>query len=117
MALLLLLTAAGELLLWGVFSEYKGKAHLAVPVFFLLLYAVPLAFVAQPAETKQFIKQLMVFKSLKMFLSIGALLAFCLLLREQATAVLVNFLVYSLVMIVVENIYVLGVKKKLTKNA
>ena len=59
----------------------------------------------------------MIFKSLKMFLSIGALLAFCLLLKEQATAVLVNFLVYSLVMIVVENIYVLNIKKKMSKSA
>ena len=116
-ALLLLMTAAGELLSWGVFAEYTGKAHLAVPLFFLLLYAVPVAVVAQPTDAKQFIQQLLIFKSVKMVVSIGALLGLCLLVKEQATAVLVSFLIYSLVMIVAENVYVFNIKKKISKSA
>ena len=115
-ALLLLMTVAGEVLLGVLFQGYAGKAHLAVPVFFLALYAIPVAVIAQPADAKQFIKQFMVFKTLKMVISIGALLAMCFLFREQATVVLVTFLVYSFVMMVVENVYVFGLKKKIKDN-
>ena len=114
--MLLLMTVAGEVLLGVLFPGYAGKAHLAVPVFYLLLYAVPVAVMAQPADAKRFIKQFMVFKSLKMVLSIGALLAMCFLFREQATVVLVIFLIYTFAMMVVENIYVFDLKKKITKN-
>lgn len=116
LALLLLMAVAGEVLLGVLFQGYAGKAHLAVPVFFLALYAIPVAVIAQPADAKQFIKQFMVFKTLKMVISIGALLAMCFLFREQATVVLVTFLVYSFVMMVVENVYVFGLKKKITDN-
>ena len=116
LALLLLMAVAGEVLLGVLFQGYAGKAHLAVPVFFLALYAIPVAVIAQPADAKQFIKQFMVFKTLKMVLSIGALLVMCFLFREQATVVLVTFLVYSFVMMVVENVYVFGLKKKITDN-
>lgn len=116
LALLLLMAVAGEVLLGVLFQGYAGKAHLAVPVFFLALYAIPVAVIAQPADAKQFIKQFMVFKTLKMVLSIGALLAMCFLFREQATVVLVTFLVYSFVMMVVENVYVFGLKKKIADN-
>ena len=115
-ALLLLMTVAGEVLLGVLFPGYVGKAHLAVPLFFLLLYAVPVAVMAQPADAKLFIKQFMVFKTLKMILSLGALLAMCFLFREQATVVLVIFLIYTFAMMVVENIYVFDLKKKITKN-
>lgn len=116
LALLLLMAVAGEVLLGVLFQGYAGKAHLAVPVFFLALYAIPVAVIAQPADAKQFIKQFMVFKTLKLVLSIGALLAMCFLFREQATVVLVTFLVYSFVMMLVENVYVFGLKKKITDN-
>ena len=115
-AMLLLMTVAGEVLLGVLFPGYAGKAHLAVPVFYLLLYAVPVAVMAQPADAKRFIKQFMVFKSLKMVLSIGALLAMCFLFREQATVVLVIFLIYTFAMMVVENIYVFRLKKRVIKN-
>ena len=115
-ALLLLMTVAGEVLLGVLFPGYAGKAHLAVPVFFLALYAVPLVVMAQPADAKQFIKQFMVFKSLKLILSLGALLAMCLIFREQATGVLVSFLIYSFAMMFVENMYVFDLKKRIVKN-
>ena len=114
--MLLLMTVAGEVLLGVLFPGYVGKVHLAVPLFFLLLYAVPVAVMAQPAEAKLFIKQFMVFKTLKMILSLGALLAMCFLFREQATGVLVTFLIYTFAMMVVENIYMFDLKKRITKN-
>lgn len=115
-AMLLLMTVAGEVLLGVLFPGYVGKAHLAVPLFYLALYAVPVALMAQPGDAKQFIKQFMVFKSLKMVLSMGALLAMCYFFREQATVVLVSFLIYTFAMMVVENIYVFDLKKRMTKN-
>ena len=114
--MLLLMTVVGEVLLGVLFPGYVGNAHLAVPLFYLALYAVPIALMAQPGDTKQFIKQFMVFKSLKMVLSIGALLAMCCFFREQATGVLVNFLIYTFAMMVVENLYVFELKKRMTKN-
>ena len=115
-ALLLLMTVAGEVLLGVLFPGYVGRAHMAVPLFYLALYAVPVALMAQPGDAKQFIKQFMVFKSLKMVLSMGALLAMCYFFREQATVVLVSFLIYTFAMMVVENIYVFDLKKRMTKN-
>ena len=57
--MLLLMTVAGEVLLGLLFPGYVGKAHLAVPLFYLALYAVPVALMAQPGDAKQFIKQFM----------------------------------------------------------
>ena len=115
-AMLLLMTVAGEVVLGVLFPEYAGKAHLLVPLFFMALYAVPFAVMAQPADAKQFIRQFMVFKSMKLILSLAALLAMCLIFREQATGVLVTFLIYTFAMMVVENIYVFRLKKRVIKN-
>lgn len=115
-AMLLLMTVAGEVVLGVLFPEYAGKAHLLVPLFFMALYAVPFAVMAQPADAKQFIRQFMVFKSMKLILSLAALLAMCFIFREQATGVLVTFLIYTFAMMVVENIYVFRLKKRVIKN-
>ena len=110
--LLLLMTVAGELLLGVLFPGYVGKAHLVVPLLFLALYATPVAVMEQPADSKQFVKQFMVFKSLKLIVSLAALLVMCFVFKGQATGVLVNFLIYFFAMSVVESVYVLNLKKK-----
>jgi hypothetical protein len=115
-AMLLLMTVAGEVVLGVLFPAYAGKAHLLVPLFFMALYAVPFAVMEQPADAKQFIRQFMVFKSMKLILSLAALLAMCFIFREQATGVLVTFLIYTFAMMVVENIYVFRLKKRVIKN-
>ena len=58
----------------------------------------------------------MIFKSLKLVLSLGALLAMVFIFKQQAVGVLVNFLIYSFAMLVIENVYVLNLKKKIVKN-
>lgn len=116
LGLMLMLTVAGELLLSILFDGYAGKAHLLVPVFFFALYALPVAITAQPVDSRHFLQQYMVFKGLKLFVSLGALVAFGFAFKEQVVGVFVNFLIYSLVMIVVENIYVLNLKKKIAKG-
>ena len=115
-ALLFLLTVTGELLLAVVFEEYSGKAHLVVPLFFLALYAVPLGIATPSADSKHFIRQYLIFKTVKLLLSLGAIVVLGFGFKEQATGVLVNFLIYSLLMLVVENIYVLNLKNKLAKR-
>ena len=117
LVLLLLMTVAGELLLGVLFPGYAGKAHLAVPAFFFTLYAVLVAVIDQPVDSKHFVKQYLVFKSLKLVLSLCSLLAMCFIFREQVTGVLVNFLIYCLVLLVVENAYVLNLKNKILKGA
>ena len=116
-AMLLLMTVAGEVVLGVLFPGYVGKAHLAVPLLFLALYAVPVAVMASPADTKHFVKQYFIFKSFKLLLSFGALLAMCFIFKEQTTGVLINFLVYCLVMLVVENVFVLKLKNKINISA
>ena len=114
-ALLLLMALAGELLLGVFFPGYMGKAHLVVPPFFFVLYAVALGVAARPTDAKHFVKQYMTFKTVKLMTLLVAILAFGFLFREQAKGVLVNFLIYSLVMIVVENMYVLYNKKRIAR--
>lgn len=113
--LLLLMTIAGELLLRVIFPGYVGKAHLVAPPFFFVLYTVALVVVAQPTDVKHFVKQYMAFKTIKLMTLLVAMLAFGFLFREQAKGVLVNFLIYSLVMIVVENAFVLYNKKRMAQ--
>ena len=116
LALLLLMAVAGEVLLGVLLQGYAGKAHLAVPLFFLALYAIPVAVMSEPADAKQFIKQFMIFKSLKLLLSIAALFGLCFFYKEQTIVVLVTFIIYNFAMMVVENVYVFGLKKKITDN-
>jgi hypothetical protein len=92
-----------------------GKAHLVVPPFFFVLYAVALGVAVRPTDAKHFVKQYMTFKTVKLMTLLVAMLAFGFLFREQAKGVLVNFLIYSLVMIVVENMYVLYNKKRIAR--
>jgi hypothetical protein len=115
-AMLSLMTVAGEVLLAVLFKGYAGKAHLVVPAFFLALYAVPVAVMSPPVDAKQFFKQYFIFKSLKLVLSLGAMLALCFIFEGQTTGVLINFLIYCLVMLVIENVYVLNLKNKITKS-
>lgn len=115
-ALLSLMTVAVEVLLAVLLKGYAGKAHLLVPAFFLALYVVPIAVMTPPVDAKQFFKQYFIFKSLKLVLSLGAMLALCFIFEGQATGVLINFLIYCLVMLVIENIYVLNLKNKITKS-
>lgn len=114
-ALLLLMAVAGELLLGIIFPGYVGKAHLVVPPFFFVFYALAIVVAAKPVDAKQFVKQYMAFKTMKLMALLTAMLAFGFLFREQAKGVLVNFLIYSLVMIVVENMYVLYNKKRIAR--
>lgn len=115
-AMLLLMTVAGEVLLSVLFPGYEGKAHLVVPLFFLALYAVPLGIASPSSDSKHFIRQYLIFKTVKLLLSLGAIVVLGFGFKEQATGVLVNFLIYSLLMLVVENIYVLNLKNKLAKR-
>ncbi len=115
-ALLLFMALAGELLLGAIFPGYVGKAHLVAPPFFFVLYAVTVAVAAKPADAKHFIKQYMAFKTMKLMALLVAMLAFGFLFREQAKGVLVNFLIYGLVMLVVENAFVLHYKKQISKQ-
>ena len=114
-AILLLMAIVGELLLGVFLPDYVGKAHLVAPPFFFVLYAVSIAVAAKPGDSKHFVKQYMAFKTIKLMTLLAAMLAFGFIFREQAKGVLVNFLVYSLAMIVVENAYVLYNKKRLAK--
>lgn len=114
--MLQLMTVAGEVLLAVFLDGYTGRAHLLVPAFFLALYAAPVALMPQLLDAKLFFKRFMIFKSLKLVLSIAALLAMCLVFREQAMVVLVTFLIYSFAMMFVENIYVLKLKNKISKS-
>ena len=114
--MLQLMTVAGQVLLAVFLDGYTGKAHLLVPVFFLILYAVPVALMPQPLDARQFFKRFMIFKSLKLALSIAVLFAICLVFREQAMVVLVTFLIYSFAMMFVENVYVLKLKNKISKS-
>ena len=114
-ALLLLMALAGELLLGVIFPGYVGKAPRVVPPFFFVLYAVALRVAARPTDAKHFVKQYMTFKTVKLMTMLTAMLAFGFLFREQAKGVLVNFLIYSLIMIVVENAFVLYNKKRMAQ--
>ena len=80
-----------------------------------MFYALAIVVAAKPVDAKQFVKQYMAFKTVKLMSLLTAMLAFGFLFREQAKGVLVNFLIYSLVMLVAENAFVIYNKKRMLK--
>ena len=114
-AVLLLLTVAGELLLGVIFPGYVAKGHLVVPLIFFAIYATAVATVNIAHDAKQFLRQYMVFKTVKLLASLAAMLVLAFVFREQVKGVLVSFLIYYLATMILENAFVLYTKKHLAK--
>ena len=110
-AIILLIFAVAETILCCCFPSYLFKGHLAVPLFFWLFYVGVICFVNKDMPDIQKLRFFIGVKAVKMFVSLVfvALLAF--VLREQLLAIVFNFLLYYLLLLVPESICGMSLKK------
>lgn len=114
-AMTILLAVVGYAVISALSLECGMLHLLAVPLYFWIFYSLAIIVMKKPDDAKSFAGMLMAFKSAKMFLSlvVVALLAF--LFRESAIVLLFYFLVYSLIMLAVESVYLVKLKKNISR--
>lgn len=114
-AITILLAVVGHAVISALSLECGMLHLLAVPLYFWIFYSLSIIVMKKPDDAKSFAGMLMAFKSAKMFLSlvVVALLAF--LFRESAVVLLFYFLVYSLIMLAVESVYLVKLKKNISQ--
>ncbi len=114
-AMTILLAVVGYAVISALSLECGMLHLLAVPLYFWIFYSLSIIVMKKPDDAKSFAGMLMAFKSAKMFLSlvVVALLAF--LFRESAIVLLFYFLVYSLIMLAVESVYLVKLKKNISR--
>ena len=114
-AMTILLAVVGYAVISALSLEFGMLHLLAVPLYFWIFYSLSIIVMEKPNDVKSFAGMLMAFKAAKMFLSlvVVALLAF--LFRESAIVLLFYFLIYSLIMLAVESVYLVRLKKNISQ--
>ena len=103
--LILALFLLGELCMAFFFPLYNSAARYIIPLFYLAFYSVAIMVMPFPLSGKSAPKYIMAFKAAKLL----AILAF--VFRSQAMAVIINFLAFSMILLVVETIAMLYMKR------
>ena len=110
-AIVLVLAFVAEFFMSACFPEYLFNGHLVVPVYFGLFYLVTLLLMPSKMSGKEFFKFFIGFKAVKIFLSMSFIVVLAFVWREQVLALVFNFLVYYLLMLVPECLYGVYCKK------
>ncbi len=109
---LLLLAMGGKAILHAMLPQYDYPLYWAVAALFFVLYGVAYIVLSpQAVTTKKFYERFLVFKTLKLIMSLAAMLILVFIFREQAHNLLITFLIYYLVMMIPETLYSVYVKK------
>lgn len=114
--LMILLAAAGEVMIAYLFPAYTSRTHLVVPLYFWVFYTVSVYALPERLDSGLLAKNLVWLKSLKMVVSLFALLVMALLFRDNAKGVIVDFLVFYLLLIVPESAYIMYIRKNVDKR-
>lgn len=111
---LLVLIVAGALVLvhYLVFSQYITPAMWIVPAYYVLLYFVAFTFVlVSDLSMRLLLQRLMVFKTVKLLVTMAAMLLSVYIFSDEAKSLLIAFLVYYLLMMIPETLYTIYMKK------
>lgn len=111
-AMMIVLFLLGEVLAGLFFPEYTSAARYIIPVFYWVLYSAFILVVKLPLDGADMAKYFMAFKSGKMFLSLMMLAVLGFAFRDQAVGVIINFLVYSTLLLITETAAMLYLKKQ-----
>lgn len=114
--LMILLATAGEVMIAYLFPAYTSRTHLVVPLYFWVFYTVSVYALPERLDSGLLAKNLVWLKSLKMVVSLFALLVMALLFRDNAKGVIVDFLVFYLLLIVPESAYIMYIRKNIDKR-
>lgn len=111
---LLVLIVAGALVLvhYLVFPQYVTPAMWIVPAYYVLLYFVAFTFVlVSDLSMRLLLQRLMVFKTVKLLVTMAAMLLSVYIFSDEAKSLLIAFLVYYLLMMIPETLYTIYMKK------
>ena len=102
-----------EFVMKRFFPSVTSLGYLIVPLFYWLFYALSAIFLFRNCKPGQLVKIHMVIKGLKMILSLFFLLIISLVMHSDVVAVIVNFLVYSTLLLVPESYGFISLKKRI----
>lgn len=111
---LLVLIVAGALVLvhYLVFPQYITPVMWIVPAYYVLLYFVAFTFVlVSDLSMRLLLQRLMVFKTVKLLVTMAAMLLSVYIFSDEAKSLLIAFLVYYLLMMIPETLYTIYMKK------
>lgn len=114
-AMMIVLAFASDLLIKQIFPTYIAEVHWSVPLYFWLIYVVMIFVVPKRLDSTLLVKNLAKFKGIKMVVSLFAMLVIGFLFRKHAVVVLMDFLAFSLLLLAVESIYIISLKKNMKK--
>lgn len=109
---IVLIALVMEMAMERLFPSYTSANYLLIPLFYLLFHVVSAIFLFKKYSPVQLIKVHMIVKGVKMILSLFVLLILSFVLRSEGLAVIVNFLVYSLLLLVPESYGFISLKKR-----
>lgn len=115
-AIIVLIAVVAEAFMVMFFPQYTFKGHLLVPLYFLLFYVVTLFFVHSPMNAGEFTRFLIGFKAVKMFVSMLFITTLAFFMRQHVVAIVFNFIVYYLLLLVPECIYSIYARKHINKK-
>ena len=114
--LMILLATAGEVMIAYLFPAYTSRTHLVVPLYFWVFYTVSIYALPERLDSGLLAKNLVWLKSLKMVVSLFALLVMALVFRDNAKGVIVDFIVFYLLLMVPESAYIMYIRKNIDKR-
>lgn len=114
--IIFLLTLVGEVFMATVFPQYAFRGHLFVPLYFWIFYLVAAFFAHRPMTAMDYTKFLIGFKAVKMFVSMVFITALAFFMRQYVVAIVFNFIVYYLLLLVPECAYAIYAKKHIKKS-
>lgn len=115
-AILFLMTLVGEVFIVMLFPQYTFKGHLLIPLYFWLFYLSAAFVVHQPMSAVEYTKYLIGLKAVKMFVSMLFITVLAFFMREYVVAIVFNFIVYYLLLLIPECIYSISLKKRIKKQ-
>ncbi len=115
-ATMLLILVAAEAFLCCFFPTYMFKGHLAVPLFFWLFYVSVAFLVKKGMNDVQMLRFFIGVKAVKMFVSLVFVTVLAFVYREQLLAIVFNFLLYYLLLLIPETICCVSLKKHIKNN-
>lgn len=111
--LIVVIAIAMEFVMGRYFSSHTSVDYLFIPFFYWLFYTVSAIFLFKEHSSLQFAKTVMVVKGVKMMLSLFMLLILSFVTRGNGICVVLNFIVYSTLLLVPESLGLISLKNRL----
>ena len=110
--IVLLIEVAGQGVVCCFAPSASAATLLPVPLFFWGLYSVALLSLKSPCSSDSLAKFILGFKAAKIFLALVAVAVMAFLMRDEALVIVLYFFGFQTVMLVVESLFLLNIKKK-----